>query len=405
MSQISTNPVQDRLWSKDFILTLLVAHFIFTAFAGLFTIIPLYVVDRGGEIWHVGIVIGSMGVIGLSVRPFAGRWIESFGAKKVAVIGSAIFGIATLLHMLAFNFWLIIPARMLQGIGLALTPVATATIVANLAPVHRRGEAMSIIGNAIATASMYSPVVAYWLFSRFGFEAAFIYTGAAALIGTAIALRLSTFQPTAPSSSGPATKAPLISKRALFPTAVFLCYTVTTAPSSTFLPILVEERGLGNPGLYFGMMALVSIFFMAASGPTADRLGRAAVIIPGMVAVGLGMFMLTAATNQLMLLAAAFLTGGGFGLIQPGIQSLTVDRTPPRERGSAMATLQGAWDVGGFGGAFVFGPLAGVVGVAATFATAGVVALFGTAGFVVGIAKGSGSATQNETGVPTGSVD
>ncbi|MDP6420384.1 MAG: MFS transporter [SAR202 cluster bacterium] len=396
MQQTTTEPAQGRLWTTDFVLTLLVAHFLFTSFAGLYTVIPLFVVDRGGDVWHVGVVIGSMGVTGLAVRPFAGRWIQSFGPKRVAVLGSAVFGIATLAHMLAFNFWLIIPARMVQGMGLALTPVATATIVANLAPVHRRGEAMSVIGNAIATATMYSPVLGFWLFSRFGFGAAFAYTGVAALVGGGFALALSALRVRGQPSSGPTPKAPFFSKSALFPTAVFLCYTVTTAPVSTFLPILAEDRDLGNPGLYFTVMSLVSIFFMVGAGPAADRLGRAAVIVPGMLFVATGMFVLTGATNQIMLLSAAFLAGGGFGLVQPGIQSLTIDRAPTGERSSALATLQGAWDVGGFGGAIAFGPLAGVIGVAATFATAGAVALAGAAGFVTGIVKGSAPAAQTE---------
>ena len=119
-------------------------------------------------------------------------------------------------------------------------------------------------------------------------------------------------------------------------------------------------------------------------------------IVPGMLFVATGMFVLTGAANQFMLLSAAFLAGGGFGLVQPGIQSLTIDRAPTSERSSALATLQGAWDVGGFGGAIALGPLAGVIGVAAAFATAGAVALAGAGGLVAGIVKRSAPAVQSE---------
>ena len=82
------------------------------------------------------------------------------------------------------------------------------------------------------------------------------------------------------------------------------------------------------------------------------------------------------------------LNGLGFGMIQPAMQSLTVDRVPARERSSALATLQSAWDLGG-SGAFVLGPLALVTGAAATFAIAGCGTVMGAVGFVVGSARSS----------------
>ena len=79
--------------------------------------------------------------------------------------------------------------------------------------------------------------------------------------------------------------------------------------------------------------------------------------------------------------------GLGFGMIQPAMQSLTVDRVPARERSSALATLQQGWDIGGSGGAFALGPLASVTGAAATFAIAGSGTLLGAVGFVAGSVK------------------
>ena len=79
-------------------------------------------------------------------------------------------------------------------------------------------------------------------------------------------------------------------------------------------------------------------------------------------------------------------------MIQPAMQSLIVDRVPPRERSSALATLQSGWDIGGSGGAFAFGPLGAVTGAAATFAIAG-------AGTVIGAVKLRGRKRPVETEV------
>ena len=371
----------------DFVLNLLVAHCLFVSYTAMFTIIPLYVLERGGNETELGIVIGSFGIVGLLVRPLAGRWVYSVGAKQVAAVGTAVFGIATLLHIAAFDVWLIIPARVVQGVGMAIGPVATATIVANLAPGHRRAEAMSYMGNSISAASLYSPWVAFYLLDTFGFANAFVFAGAAGFIGSAIAMTLSSSRTNIPAAAEASYKAPLINRGALFPTLIFVTYTITTAPVNTFLPQIAVERSLGNPGLYFTMYAVLSMVSMAVAGRVSDRVGRGTVIVPGLVVVATGMFILTTAHQQWLFLSAGVLNGLGFGMIQPAMQSLTVDRVPARERSSALATLQQGWDIGGSGGAFALGPLASVTGAAATFAIAGSGTLLGAVGFVAGSVK------------------
>ena len=257
----------------DFVLNLLVAHCLFVSYTAMFTIIPLYVLERGGNETELGIVIGSFGIVGLLVRPLAGRWVYSVGAKQVAAVGTAVFGIATLLHIAAFDVWLIIPARVVQGVGMAIGPVATATIVANLAPGHRRAEAMSYMGNSISAASLYSPWVAFYLLDTFGFANAFVFAGAAGFIGSAIAMTLSSSRTNIPAAAEASYKAPLINRGALFPTLIFVTYTITTAPVNTFLPQIAVERSLGNPGLYFTMYAVLSMVSMAVAGRVSDRVG------------------------------------------------------------------------------------------------------------------------------------
>ena len=264
------------LWSLDFILNLIVAHCVFVAYTAMSPIIPLYAEHRGAadirlpigvgdfalvisqEI-QLGIIVGSFGLIGLIVRPFTGRWVYTFGAKRIAVIGPIVLGMATLLHIFAVRAWLIIPARVAQGIGLALGPVTTSTIAANLAPDHRRGEALSYMSNVISFSMVYSPPLAFFIYEMFGFSASFIYAGAIAFVGSAVAMRLSASRVSLPERQDAGDdKVPLINRRALFPMIVFLTYTFTTAPVYLFMPGIAEERGFGNPGsLLYGSVAYV----------------------------------------------------------------------------------------------------------------------------------------------------
>lgn len=397
MAQRNGASQSNRLWTVDFILNLLTAHFMFAGYTAMLTVIPPYVLFRHGTEWHLGIIVGAFGIVGLLIRPFGGQWIYAFGPKRVAVAGTAIVAIGSLCYIFALSPWWLVPMRMLQGVGLALGPVATSTIVANLAPPTRRAEAMAHMGNAINASFLYSPFIAssilfYFGSNTIGFTYAFVFSALAAAVAMISGLRISASRiafdkPAAPAASAAADKPPLVAKAAIFPTLVFLTYTFTTAPTNTFLPLLAAQQKLGNPGLFYTVFSATSIVAMGVSGPIADRYGRSTVIIPGLLSVAVAMFVLNGAFFQAMFLSAGFFAGLGFGLLQPGIQSLTVDRVPLRERSAGMATLQQAWDIGGSAGSFVVGPLATPIGIANVFGVTGIGALLGALGFVIGNAK------------------
>lgn len=382
---------RDELWTTDFVLTLLTGHFMFAGYTATLTIIPPLAIDLGGDLaYHLPLIVAAFGFVGLAIRPFGGQWIYTLGPKRVAVIGTIIVALGSLSYIVALSAWWLIPMRMLQGVGLALGPVATSTIVANLAPPTRRAEAMAYMGNAINISFLYSPFIASFLYENAGAHNAFLFSALAAAVGTVACLRITasriSFQRPAPSASSGSEqdKPPLVARSAIFPTLVFLTYTFTTAPTNTYLPLLAHEKNLGNPGLYYTVFSIVSMFAMAAAGPIADKYGRATVIIPGLLSVATAMFVLNGSFFQAMFLSGGFFAGLGFGMLQPGIQSFTVDRASMRERGAAMATLQQAWDVGGSFGALVFIPVHTVIGTANTFGLTGIGALIGALGFIIG---------------------
>ena len=290
----------NRLWTADFVLNLLTAHFMFAGYTAMLTVIPPYVLHLHGTTWHIGIIVGAFGIVGLLIRPVGGQWIYAFGPKRVAVAGTAIVALGSVAYIFALGPWWLVPMRMFQGVGLALGPVATSTIVANLAPANRRAEAMAYMGNAINASFLYSPFVASYILTyvgenSYGFTYAFVFSAAAALLGTLFAARISARrigfeqgQAGAAATSASGDKPPLVSRAAMFPTLVFLTYTFTTAPINTFLPLLASQGNLGNPGLFYTVFSVTAMGAMAAAGPIADRLGRPTVIVPGAVVGGDG---------------------------------------------------------------------------------------------------------------------
>ncbi len=159
IQQNITPPAADKglLWNKDFALNLLVAHLLLAGFFSLFIVVPEFIVELGGQAWEIGVIVATFGLAGVIVRPLSGKWILKSGPKRVVLLGISLFVGSTILYIPLPSEWWIVPVRMIQGVGLATAPVATSTIVANLAPEARRGEGMSYMGNGISIAQLYAP--------------------------------------------------------------------------------------------------------------------------------------------------------------------------------------------------------------------------------------------------------
>ena len=175
-----------------------------------------------------------------------------------------------------------------------------------------------------------------------------------------------------------------VSRTALFPGFIAVCMTVTFGAVVSFLPLFVKASDLGNPGLYFTVYSIVVVVSRPFAGRLSDRFGRAAVIIPGMVSLTTAMITLAFASSLTGMLTAAVLQGLGFGVVQPAIMALAVDRSEPHERGLALATLMGAFDVGVGLSSIVLGLVLDYTDFTVMFLCAGGVALVGVLGTVQG---------------------
>ena len=119
--------------------------------------------------------------------------------------------------------------------------------------------------------------------------------------------------------------------------------------------LYAKDAGIRTPGLsFFTIYAVVVIAGRSITGRLADRYGRVAVTIPGLAVSALAMVVVPSIPSEIGLMLAATLYGFGFAAVQPTLMALTIDRVPPHERGSAMATLFVGYDVGIAIGAFVF---------------------------------------------------
>jgi MFS family permease len=107
------------------------------------------------------------------------------------------------------------------------------------------------------------------------------------------------------------------------------------------------------------------------------------VIVPAVALIALSYVLLALPPTVSTLALGAVLLGGGVALFYPTLVALLVDRTPEAERGSAIGTLSGSFDLGGMVGSLLVGLTVDRASFAAGFHVAAAGAALGLALFVL----------------------
>ncbi len=408
-----------RLWTTDYTLTLLGTFTFFGSFFYLLSVLPEYVDDIGGEKWHIGLIVGGFNLIPLFLRPFAGRWSDRGARLRLMRVSLVIFAIALLLMVWSEDIWSLLVLRIVQGVGMAMFPTAAGSLVAELAPMTRRGEGVGFFGMSTSLAQMIFPALGVIVADTWGFDAIFVVASVTAALTLLTVARIqeppmlpakprsvrlaelpaaiSALRPrglpaglpaaqkgASPKPTTPDRPGSLIPHPAIFPMSIFLTVTFSFGAASAFLPLLSAERGLGNVGLYFLASGAGAVVTRPIAGGLSDRLGRVSVVVPGLILSAVGMWILTQADGLPIMLLAGVFGGVGLGAAHTGLLALALDRVRGNQRGGATAIFQIAWDIGGLLGSTVLGFVATAIDVEIVFWIASVVIFSGVVALLGG---------------------
>lgn len=96
-----------------------------------------------------------------------GRLGDSYGKRKIFIIGLTIFIFSSLLACIANNSWEIILARIVQGFSFALTYPMSVIILSRVFPKNKQGLAMALVvsasGFSIAAGPVVGGLLLHWL--------------------------------------------------------------------------------------------------------------------------------------------------------------------------------------------------------------------------------------------------
>ena len=103
----------------------------------------------------------------------SGRLGDMFGARRLFLIGLAVFTLASIACSLAQSPGQLIAARIVQGIGGAILTPQTLSMITNIFPPERRGASFGIWGAVAGVASLTGPTLGGFLVTNYDWRAIF----------------------------------------------------------------------------------------------------------------------------------------------------------------------------------------------------------------------------------------
>jgi MFS family permease len=346
------------------------------------TLLPLHVTALGGTKTQVGLLFSVTTLVGMFLRPLIGGWVDRLGPRRVIVPGTLLLLATSLAFHLAGTPGAVIV--LMAGIGISASLISTPASVhaATSGPATLRGEALGTYYLFSSLPIAIAPPLALAMFRTGGIRLGFAVVSAMALLIAALTLPLAP----PPAGSGPARAMPrqLLSRHAYGLSGVLILTTCGHSAVYGFLPLYAIARGQGAAlSWFFGVYSVWLILCRALFRSVSDRIGRTQVLAPAIGMLVIGYACLALPPSLPSLVAAALCLGSGGSLMYPTLIALVVDRAPPDERGLAMGTISGAWDVGIVIGSAVVGLVIEKVGYGAGFATGAAGAAAGLTAFLV----------------------
>lgn len=359
-----------RHWKRNFILVVLANACSSISFQMLTPVLPIYVVEILGRTEFIaGLVVGTLTITTILVRPFSGKAIDLFNHRTIGIIGMLLCAITIFFYQFAQHTSLLIILRLIHGVGWAIVTGTTVTIASMSIPKNRLGGGMGLFGVSSVFSLAIAPGLALYVINAFNFQILFVLASTLVVIGALLVYFVAAYHqaPSPQKWSWKQTISGLFVPAAVKPALVNLCVSQTLSVILTFTPLYAAQYHIKNMGPFFTAFALTLLLSRLVTGRLIDAKGFRIVILPGLGVVMVSIALLSFASTLPVFIMAAILYGIGYGCIHPSLQAIVVARSLPEQRGAANSTLLLSSDLGFGIGATLYGFFAHFLGYQSIF--------------------------------------
>jgi len=364
-----------RLVTPVFVVVLVSTLAYFMSVGLLLPVLPRYIEGPlGGTDVAVGISIGAFSIVAVILRPLAGRAGDRRGRRPLIVGGALIVAASVACYSLVHSLASLLVFRCTAGAGEAMFFTGSASIITDIAPEERRGEAVSIFSLALYGGLSLGPILGETIFGHHRYHAVWWTAAAFGLLAALAGLAVRTPAIDHPADVEPA---PIVHPAAVLPGLVLASVIWGFSAFSAFVTLYALKLGLGGSRYVFFTYSFTVLLIRFFGARLPDVLGaRRAATIATAAAAG-GMVIMGAWGSPSGLYAGSFLLGIGGAFAFPAGLTLALHDVPASQRGAVVGTFTAFFDLSYGIGAVSLGAVAHALGYRGTFAMSAVVAAAG----------------------------
>jgi MFS family permease len=315
--------------------------------------LPFYVTDKlGGGNLAVGFVVATIAVAAIVARPIAGRLADRRGYKPILMAGALACAAAGALYFAALHVALVIPVRLVHGIGEAAVYTAGAAWLVAICPPARRGRVVGLYGTAMWLGITLGALFGELLRDGVGFGAVWAFCTLTPLIGLALAASTPP-----PAQAGGAAKPVLVPRGAVVPGIALSLASLGYGALAAFVSLHLGHKGIAGGIAAFNAYGVAYVGVRLVLGNWPDRFGPRRVAFWSGLVEALGLLLIATAPNLAVAVAGGFVMGSGLSLLFPSLALIVINQTAPSQQGGAIGTFTSFWDLG----VALGGPIAGAI--------------------------------------------
>lgn len=328
-------------------------------------VLPIYGKELGATALEVGWLFSAMAFVPVVVRPFLGRALDRWGRRPFLLLGLLGYAVAIILFCFADTVWLLTVARFVQGLGQAFLWLSAYAIVADVASETKRGHGFGIIDEAVSRGAIIGTMAGFTIFFSLqgffglGWRHLWFWLFVAYTVPVLLALWVAWrgVEETRPSIAAQPVKGHPVSGQLL---ALMLIVFVTGASTAMVWPLLMiflqDALGAGVDVLIWAYLpaALISAFLPSRMGRIADRLGRKAPMVAGLLVGALASALIPHLRGIVPLIVLWAVESLGYTASVPAERAFVADIAGEDTRGASYGLYTFAYFLGA-----AIGPLAG----------------------------------------------
>jgi MFS family permease len=367
--------VDSRLLSRDFVRVWVATLGAFASFGMVVLALPLYTKDELGRgSAGIGIAMGAASLTSIVFSTLSGRFADRRGRRPLLLAGGAVMVACYLALALTPGLAGVIGIRLIAGAAAATFVVGAYTVIADIAPESRRGEALSLVTLASYLGLTIGPVLADLVLGDGRYTAVWLVTAGLVVVSLAM---LVTFRETKPQVDLAGSPGWLPPRGALVPGLLVLVGLLGFGGFVTFAALYARDLGIDRPGLVFALFGGVSCLVRAFGRKLPDALGARRTLVLSFLTLATGLALIGGWQSTTGLLVGTVVFAAGQALTYPSAVLLAIEATSAAERSATVGTVGAFVDVAIGFGAFTLGGVAAISGYGGAFLVASLVALSG----------------------------